>query len=341
MQQLIFLAPGKFEWRDTPAPVLLAPTDALVRPTAVARCDLDLYIATGFVPFPGPFAFGHEMVGEVVAAGEQVPHTPGTRVIVPFQLSCGRCDNCRRGWTNTCSAFPPYAAYGLAAGGRSDFGGGFSDLVHVPFAEHMLVPVPHGLADEDAANVSDNISDGWRAVAGPLAARPGAAVLVVGGKAQSVGLYAAASAIALGAGGVTYLDDDPARRAAATALGARSAPLALDEGRSADQRYEIVVEAAGDADALSFAIQSTAANGVLTIVSMHFGATTPVPLAQAYYKGIEIHTGRVQSRAVLAGPLDCMACGKLHTRPVTTRIARFDDASDAMADPGSKIVFLR
>lgn len=341
IEQLTFIGSGKFEWREVPAPALLAPTDALVRTTAVARCDLDLLIATGRVPFPGPFAFGHEMVGTVVAAGEAVPYAPGSRVIVPFQLSCGRCDNCRRGWTNTCSAFPPYASYGLAAGGRSDFGGGFSDLVHVPFADHMLVPLPDSVPDEVAANLSDNVSDGWRAVAGPLAERPGARVLVVGGLAQSVGLYAAAAAVALGAGEVIYLDDDATRRAAATALGAQSAPLALGEGRKAEQQFEIVVEAAGDAEALAFAIESTAANGVLTAVSIHFGATTPVPLTKAYYKGITLHTGRVQSRAVVGDVLGCVACGKLDPGPVTHRIARFADAADAMAEPGSKLIFLR
>lgn len=341
MQQMTFLKPGQFEWREVPAPTLLAATDALVRPLAVARCDLDLHIATGFVPFPGPFAFGHEMVGEVVAAGEQVPHAPGTRVIVPFQLSCGRCDNCRRGWTNTCTEFPPFASYGLAAGGKTDFGGGFSDLVRVPFADHMLVPIPAGVPDEVACNLSDNVADGWRGVAGPLAERPGAKVLVIGGKAQSVGLYAAAAAVALGAGAVTYLDDDPARLAAAVALGVMTGPLALDQGRRAETQFEIVVEAEGYPAALAFAIQSTAANGVLTVVSMYFDRATPVPLTQAYYKGITVHTGRVQSSAVLGDVLGCVACGKLHPQPVTHRIASFAEAADAMTEAGPKLIFTR
>ena len=341
MQQMTFLKPGQFEWREVPMPVIEAETDALVRPLAVARCDLDLHIATGFVPFPGPFAFGHEMVGEVIAVGDAVPHASGTRVIVPFQLSCGRCANCRRGWTNTCTAFPPFAAYGLAAGGKADFGGGFSDLVRVPFADHMLVPVPDGVANEVACNLSDNVADGWRGVAGPLADRPGAPVLVIGGKAQSVGLYAVAAAVALGAGSVTYLDDDAGRQAAAQALGAWVAPLALAEGRRAEAQFEIVVEAAGDPAALAFAIQSTAANGVLTVVSMYFDRATPVPLTQAYYKGITVHTGRVQSSAVLGDVLGCVACGKLHPQPATHRIASFADAADAMTDPGPKLVFCR
>jgi alcohol dehydrogenase len=339
MQQLTFIAPGKLEWRDAPMPVLKSDSDAIVRPLAVARCDLDYHIVTGRLPFPGPFAFGHEMVGEVIDAGPQANVAPGTRVIVPFQLSCGRCDSCRHGWTNSCSAFPPYAGYGLAAGPRPEFGGGFSDAVHVPFADHMLVPIPDAVDNAVAANISDNIADGWRGVAGPLKQRPGASVLVIGGLAQSVGLYAVAAAAALGAGRVTYLDDEAGRRRRAEALGAHAAPLAFAEGQRHDQ-YEIVVEAAGDAAALAFAIQSTAPNGILTVVSIHLGTTTPVPLHQAYYKGVTIHTGRVQSRASVPDVLACIACGALKSEPVTHRTARFAEAAEAMDDPGPKIVFL-
>lgn len=97
MRQLTFVGPGNFEWRDVPAPRLEADTDALVRPLAVARCDLDLYIALGTTPFKGPFAFGHESVGEVIDAGPKAGVVLGQKVVVPFQLSCGRCDSCRRG----------------------------------------------------------------------------------------------------------------------------------------------------------------------------------------------------------------------------------------------------
>lgn len=339
MRQLTFIAPGQLEWREVPVPVLKSDSDAIVRPLAVARCDLDYHIVTGRVPFPGPFAFGHEMVGEVIDAGPQANVGPGTRVIVPFQLSCGRCDACLRGWTNSCSAFPPYAGYGLAAGPRRDFGGGFSDAVHVPFADHMLVPIPDSVGIAVAANISDNIADGWRGVAGPLKARPGAGVLVIGGLAQSVGLYAAAAAVALGAGRVTYLDDDAGRRARAEAVGAQAAPRASVDPQRPEQ-YDIVVEAAGDPAALALAVQATAPNGVLTVVSIHLGTTTPVPLHQAYYKGITIHTGRVQSRASVPEVLSCIACGALKSEPVTHRTARFADAVDAMDDPGSKIVFV-
>lgn len=339
MRQLTFLEPGRFEWQEVPAPRLRAATDAVVRPLTVARCDLDLYIALGVVPYPGPFAFGHETIAEVVEAGEAVPFAPGERVAVPFQLSCGRCGNCRRGWTNTCEAYPPSAAYGLKPTSKTEFGGALADRMYVPFADHMLLRLPDGVDPVAAASAPDNVADGWRAVGPFLKERPGAAVLVVGGLAQSVGLYAAGCAVALGAARVLYLDDHPERRERAARLGAQAEPLALGEGRAPDAQFEIVVEAAGDAESLAFAIRSTAPNGVLTSVSIHLGETTPVPLTRAYAKGLTLRTGRVHSRAALPDVLACLHSGALHPEHVTHRVLPFSAAAEAMSDPGPKVVF--
>jgi alcohol dehydrogenase len=338
MRQLTFLSPGVFEWRDVPAPRLAADTDALVEPVAVARCDLDLYIATGVVNYPGPFAFGHEAIGRVVDAGTKAGVAPGDVVVVPFQLSCGRCATCQRGWTNACEAFPFGAAYGLKPTSKTEFGGALSDLMHVPFADHMLVKLPAGVDPVAAASVCDNIADGWRGVAEPLKQRPGASVLVVGGLAQSVGLFAAGSAVALGAGRTLYLDDNADRRSRAQALGAEAAPF---QGREPKEQFDIVVEAAGAEAALAFAVHSCAPNGVLTSVAIHLGATTPVPLTRAYYKGLTFHTGRVHARTELPDALACIACGKLHPEHVTHRVLPFAEAIDAMADPGPKVIFTR
>jgi alcohol dehydrogenase len=149
MRQLTFIRPGQFEWHDVPAPALAADTDAIVRPLVVARCDLDLYIAAGILPYPGPFAFGHEAIAEVVDAGPKAGVSPGDRVVVPFQLSCGRCDTCRRGFTNTCEAFAPRAAYGLKPTSGVEYGGALSERMRVPFADFMLVRLPQGLDPVD------------------------------------------------------------------------------------------------------------------------------------------------------------------------------------------------
>jgi alcohol dehydrogenase len=340
MRQLTFLSPGRFEWQDVSDPKVLTPFDAVVRPLTVARCDLDLYIATGVIRYPGPFAFGHETIAEVVEAGEKSGVTPGERVVVPFQLSCGRCRNCVRGLTNACMAFPFGAAYGLKPTSGTEFGGALSDLLHVPHADHMLVKLPDNVDPVAAASVSDNIADGWRAVEGPLASRPGGTVLVIGGLAQSVGLYAAGAAVTLGASRVLYLDDDAARRERAVAMGATAETLGLDAGRAPKEQFDVVVEAAGNSAALAFGIQSCGPNGYLTSVSIHLEPQTPIPLTRAYYKGLTLHTGRVNSRTVFPNALRCIACGDFHAGRVTHRVLPFASAPDAMADAGPKLVFV-
>jgi alcohol dehydrogenase len=75
MQQLTFVQPGVLEWREVPEPVLVSPHDAIVRPVAVATCDLDGPTIRGTTPLSmmGPYAFGHEFVAEIVTLGDAVP----------------------------------------------------------------------------------------------------------------------------------------------------------------------------------------------------------------------------------------------------------------------------
>src|SRR4029077_19414100 len=100
--------------RSVPDPRLGPPESALVRPVAVATCDLDAGIVSGRAPLPGPFAFGHEFVADVVSIGEPVRKvTVGQRVVVPFQINCGECGACTRGVTASCERVPLMASYGL------------------------------------------------------------------------------------------------------------------------------------------------------------------------------------------------------------------------------------
>ncbi len=219
MQQLMFLEPGRLEWQETPEPALEGPGEALVRPVVVANCDLDRTVVAGKAPFAGPFPIGHEFVAEVVEVGAHVRTVrTGDLVVVPWKIACGVCERCAAGLPSNCKAVPELAMYGLPIGGA--WGSALSDLVRVPFADAMLVPVPSGMSPETIASMGDNLPDAWRTVAPPLRERPGAEVLVVGGS-PSLGLYAAGMAIALGAARVDYVDRSPERRAAAEAVGAR------------------------------------------------------------------------------------------------------------------------
>src|SRR3954451_20779847 len=107
MPSLTFAGRRQLEWA-APEPLAIDGDDAaLVRPIAVATCDLDALIVSGGSPFPPPFAIGHEGVAEVVDVGDRVASiTPGQRVIVPFQVSCGTCGPCLDGRSGNCSTVP-------------------------------------------------------------------------------------------------------------------------------------------------------------------------------------------------------------------------------------------
>ena len=343
MRQLTFVEAGKLEWREAPAPQIEGADEALVRPIAVTRCDLDLYFATGAFPMQGPFAFGHETAGEVVEIGDGVKgFAPGDRVIVPFQISCGTCDNCRRGWTNACTSVPAYSSYGMAPIAQHEWGGGLSDLVRVPFASHMLVKAPDDLAWAPAAAISDNAVDGFRTVEGPLKDRPGADVLIAVALAQSVGLFALEAARALGAGNIVYTDYDETRLTMAKSMGAEAVKIDYSSQKKFEREFPVVVEATGLPDGLSFALRSTQACGVCTSVSAGVGLPVNIPLMAMYTKGIEYRVSRVHARAVIPQFLDCMSCKDgMDIAKIITKEVSFNDAADAMTDSTVKMVFLR
>lgn len=339
MKRLIFDGPGALHWEDGPEPVLDAPAQALVRPIAVATCDLDPAVLQGRFPLQGPYPFGHEGVGEVVAVGADVRTVvPGDRVVVPFQISCGDCPACLRGRTGNCTSHPFMSTYGLGAMGGLEWGGLWADLVRIPHADAMLVPLPAGVDPVTVASASDNIPDAYRAVAPQLADNPGAEVLILGGPAaSSIGLYAAGLAVALGASRTVYLDTDPDRLKLAAQLGAEALEGPSDTRAG---RFPIVVEAAGGRKALVAAINATANDGWCTSVSVQ-AQDVSLPLLGMYSRCCTFHTGRAHVRPVIPEVLALIAAARFDPTPVTTRIVPWADSLDALLDAPLKLIAVR
>jgi threonine dehydrogenase-like Zn-dependent dehydrogenase len=338
MKQLTLVEPGRVEWTDAPAPSIQGAGEALVQPLAVALCDLDAHIVSGEFPLQTPVALGHEFVSEVVDVGDSVKGVrPGDRAIVPFQISCGECVRCRRGQTGDCETVPRLSMYGFGAFG-GDWGGALSDLVRVPYADAMLVPLPDGVDPATVASASDNIPDAWRTVAPQLERRPGAEVLIVAGGARSIALYAVNVALALGASRVVYLDTDETRLRVAGELGAEAI-----EGEPPHRigPFPITVNASLTHEGLACAIRSTDPGGVCTSVAIVPEPETPMPLFEMYTNGIEFHTGRVMARAIIPDVLERTAAGELHPERVTSKVVAWDEAADAVGDPETKLIVTR
>lgn len=339
MRQLLFERPGQVRWSESDAPTLNGPNGehgAIVRPIAVALCDLDVGALRGTYPLPGPYPLGHEGIGEVTAIGEKVTTVSvGDRVVIPFQISCGECDSCKRGRTGNCRSHPPLSTYGLGTMGGLSWGGLLADQTLVPHADFMLVRLPNNVDPVTAASMSDNIPDGWRCVGPQLAEDPGAPVLVVGGSTgpHSIGLYAAGLAVAAGAERVVYLDDDPERLAIAESLGAE--PLEGQPGQKVG-KFPITVDASGSEAGLRCAIQSTAFDGTCTSPSVYLEDPT-IPMFNMYSRCCTLHTGRAHARPAIPAAFDLITKG-FDPSLVTTDVVSFDDAEAVLADPSMKVV---
>ena len=336
MRSLVLEAPGQVGWRDMPEPDLQGPGEALVRPLAVALCDLDGPLVSGATPFPLPVELGHEAVAEVLAVGPDVRGVrPGDRVVVPFQVSCGTCDRCSQGLTGSCETLGGTPMYGFGQVG-GNHGGMLTDVVRVPYADAMLVPLPDGLDPTPLASAADNIADGWRTVAGPLRRHPGADVLIVGGGGSSIALYAVDAARALGAGSVHYVDTDPRSQAIASDLGAEVHDTAPR------RRYPITVDAGASRESVATAARSTAPGGTCTSVGIVFEPETPLPLLEMYLAGVTFHIGRAMVRPVIPDILELAAAGSLHPERVVDRVVDWDDAPAAVVGDGHvKLVVAR
>ncbi len=339
MQQLTYTAPGELEWIDAPQPRLGSDGAALVCPRAVATCDLDALIISGRSPFRPPFALGHECVAEVVEVGDGVKSLePGQLVSVPFQISCGECEPCRRGRSGNCASVPFMSTYGFGPA-VEQWGGFLSELVSVPYAEHMLVALPAGLEPVAVASASDNIPDAWRSVGPALAQEPGASVLVVGGAgAGSIGLYAVALARALGAASVLYVDADEGRRMTAERLGAET----LGEPPKRLGPFPITVDSSAEPEGLALALRSTSPDGTCTSTAIYFDEQPTLPLLEMYTKGVTFSTGRVHAREAMPRVLELAATGALQPELITTRVVPWADAPEALLEGGwTKLVVER
>lgn len=253
MKALVYDGPRKVSVKEVPDAEVERPTDVLVRITTTNICGSDLHMYEGRTDFETGRWFGHENLGEVVEVGEGVDKVRvGERVVLPFNISCGFCKNCERGFTNYCLTTQPDPQMAGAAYGFADMGpwqGGQAELLRVPYGDHNCLRLGEDAVEKenDYVMLADIFPTGYHAteLAGVV---PGDSVVIYG--AGPVGLMAAYSAIIKGAGKVMVVDRHPDRLRLAESIGAiaiddsQTDPIeaVLDEtmGRGADRGCECV-----------------------------------------------------------------------------------------------------
>lgn len=231
MKALVYDGPRKVSVKEVPDAEVERPTDVLVRITTTNICGSDLHMYEGRTDFETGRWFGHENLGEVVEVGEGVDKVRvGERVVLPFNISCGFCKNCERGFTNYCLTTQPDPQMAGAAYGFADMGpwqGGQAELLRVPYGDHNCLRLGEDAVEKenDYVMLADIFPTGYHAteLAGVV---PGDSVVIYG--AGPVGLMAAYSAIIKGAGKVMVVDRHPDRLRLAESIGA----IAIDDSQT-------------------------------------------------------------------------------------------------------------
>jgi threonine dehydrogenase-like Zn-dependent dehydrogenase len=329
---------GKKDLRceEVPDPIIQDPKDAIIRVTSTCICGSDLHLMNGFVPtMCAGDVMGHEPMGEVVEVGAEARAKGlkvGDRVVVPFQMICGECEQCQAGNYSVCqvtnrNADLAKAFFGDTTAGlfgyshiTGGYAGGQAEYMRVPFAATTLVKVPSTGPDEKYLFLSDILPTGWQA-AKFADIQPTDTVAVWG--CGPVGLFTIQSALVQGARRVIAIDDVPERLRMASGLGAeildrRQAKVIptlkeMTGGHGPEKCIDAVgLEAHGPNPVLELidraqtalkleterpialreAIMACKAGGIVSVPGVYGGLSNMIPMGAVMNKGLTLRTGQ-------------------------------------------------
>ncbi|MFI5889990.1 zinc-dependent alcohol dehydrogenase [Actinoplanes sp. NPDC051513] len=337
MRALTWQGTGKVSVETVADPKMQEPTDAIVRITSTAICgsDLHLYDVLGMYIDKGD-VLGHEPMGIVEEVGPEVTHIkPGDRVVIPFNISCGRCWMCSRGYFAQCETtqtrehhkgaalFGYTKLYGQVPGGQAEY-------LRVPQAQFGPIKVPDGHPDERYLFLSDVLTTSWQA-AKYADIQPGDTVFVTG--LGPIGQMSARIAKHLGAARVIASDSVPERLAMATRHGIEvidtgavddvpAAVLDMTSGRGADGVIEAVGMEAHGAPLQAAAVKAAGMlpDPIARKAIDTFGIDRTAALTDAF--GAVRRAGTVSIIGVYGGQADPFPMMDLFDKGVTLRMGQ-------------------
>jgi hypothetical protein len=328
-------APGDIRVEEAPDPVILAPTDAIVRVTAACVCGSDLWPYRGVRTASHTIAMGHELVGLVEEVGAEVTTVkPGDFVISPFTFSDNTCQSCRDGFQSACDHVAYFGAkdsQGLATVGAQ------GELARIPLADGSLVVVPTPFDEAlipGLLSLADVMSTGHHAAVS-AGVGPGSVVVVVGDGAVGLGGVLAASR--LGAERVIAMSRHDDRAELARAFGATdvvaergadgiAAIRALLGGELADSALECV----GTEESMDQAIGSLHGGGKVGYVGVPAGGSR-LPIQTLFNRNITVGGGIAPARHYIPELLPDVLSGAIDPGRVFDLELPLDDAAEGYA----------
>lgn len=287
-------APGDVRTEELEMPVIVEPTDAIIRVTATCICGSDLWPYRGIEQLHGPQRMGHEYIGVVESVGDAVSLVaPGDHVVGSFVASDNTCEICRAGYQSRCVHQVMMGSVGTQA-----------QYARIPLADGTLVVIP-GEPPADLVPsllaASDVLGTGWFAAVAAEAG-PGTTVAVVGDGA--VGLLGALAAARLGAERIIVMSRHADRQALARRFGATD--IVEERGEAGVARIKELtdglgahstIEAVGTQESMDQAIRVTRAGGHVGFVGVSHGVS--VDGLELFFSSVHLHGGPAPVRRFL------------------------------------------
>lgn len=360
MHALSYQGPSSVRVVDKPDPRIHHPNDIILRVTRTAICGSDLHLYHGLVPDTRVgCTFGHEFAGVVEEVGPDVRSLAvGDRVVVPFNVACGVCFFCEKGFYACCANANPMSDIAGGAFGYSHTTGGYeggqAEYVRVPFADVGPMKIPPDMEEEDVLFLSDILPTGYQAAEmGEI--QEGETVVVFG--AGPVGLFAQKCAWLMGAGRVIAVDrvedrldfaheynrvetvnfeevDDVIAHLRRLCDG-RGPDVCIDavgceaSGSLPEKASGMLMLQAGAPTALFWSIHTVRRGGRVSIVGVYGPPANLFPIGVAMNKNLTLRTGQCNVRRYMPHLLELIRDGVLDPKAIISHRMALEEAPAA------------
>jgi len=361
MLAMNYRGPFRVRAQQKAEPQIEHPEDVIVKVNRACICGSDLHIYHGLVPDTRVGStFGHEFIGEVVETGRDIKNLKiGDQILVPFNISCGRCAFCKQGLFSNCHESDPEATAAAGIYGYSHtcggFDGGQAEYARVPYAEVGPMIIPPDIHPDDAVLLTDVFPTGYQA-AEMGGIREGDTVVVFG--AGPIGIMAARCAWFFGAARVIVIDrveyrlqfardfahceaynfesiEDPVSFIKKT-TGYFGADVCIDcvgcEAAGSALQWitgRVLMLQAGSATALHWAINAVKKGGIVSIVGVYGPTDNLVPIGNVVNKGITIRADQCSVKRLLPKLISHIRKGFIEPRQLITHHIPLKEVADA------------
>ncbi len=326
MKALVYHGPQTISLDDCPVPIIIDPTDAIVKISKTTICGTDLHILKGDVPScENGRILGHEGVGIVDKVGSAVANIKvGDHVLISCITSCGKCEYCRKQMYSHC------ITGGWILGNKIN--GTQAEFVRIPLADTSLYKIPKEVDEEAFVMLSDILPTAFECGVMNGKIQPGNTVAIVG--AGPIGLATLLTAQLYSPARIILIDTNDNRLEVAKKFGATDTVNNKD-GKAAEKIMQMTgnrgvdtaIEAVGIPETFELCEDIITAGGTIANIGVH-GTKTDLHLERLWSHNITMTT-RLVDTATTSMLLKIVQSGKIDPKAFITHRFKLENILDA------------